>query len=184
MYLKFCFVHDLRASCLHLHKANPDTVPTSQTGVWSACCLCGLLPFCTGGTFWYHLLFYSIVFATAKMELLGQRDGMNFRIFSRCFQTMPTKLLLWFMAHENDSPRQLFLPSQHGALFFSRSGLTTSNVILIEMTSTIWKYSATSMVSLRLLGPGSSCLNPQNSWGGVFLTNKKRQTFLCGWNWF
>lgn len=38
--------------------------------------------------------------------------------------------IFWFMVHESGSPRQLFLPSQHGALFFSKSGLTTSNAIL------------------------------------------------------
>lgn len=93
-------VCDLRASCLHPHKANPDTVPTNQAeGVWSACCLCGLPLFGTVGTCWYHLLFYSIVFAAAKMESLGLRDGPNFRIFSGCFQTTPTKLLQNILIH-------------------------------------------------------------------------------------
>lgn len=38
-------------------------------------------------------------FAAAKMESLGQSDGLNFRIFSGCFQTMPTKLLQNILIH-------------------------------------------------------------------------------------
>lgn len=87
-------VCDLGASCLLPHKANPDTVPTNQAeGVWSACCLCGLPLFGTVGTFWYHLLFYSIVFAAAKMESLGQRDGLNFRIFLWMFPNYAHKIV-------------------------------------------------------------------------------------------
>lgn len=51
------------------------------------------------------------------------------------------------------------------------------------MASTIWKHSATSMVSLRLLGPGSACLNPQNSFflGGGGLSNKQKETNVSLW---